>query len=70
MKKQELKNMTEQELSLNLEESQKTLFGYEIRHRTSPLKNPMEIRTLRRHIARIKTIFKERFNRKDQHGKI
>ena len=66
MKKQELKDMTEQELAFNLEESQKALFGCEIRHRTTPLKNTMEIRTLRRHIARIKTILRERLNKKGQ----
>lgn len=53
---QELKNMTEQELLREMENTQKKLFELKIQHKFSPVKNPLQIREYRRHIARIKTL--------------
>lgn len=60
---QELKNATEQELRRLLEEKQEKYFNICARKKIAPLKNPLEIRELRRDIARIKTIYRIKFNR-------
>ncbi len=56
----ELKNMTTQELLLKLEDFQEKLLKLKIQHKFAPLKNPLEIRELRRNIARLKTLLKEK----------
>ncbi|MDI6640767.1 MAG: 50S ribosomal protein L29 [Elusimicrobiota bacterium] len=53
---QELKNLTEQELQLQLEEKQKKLFKLKLQHKSAPLKNPLQLRELRRDIAKINTL--------------
>ncbi|MFN3966784.1 MAG: 50S ribosomal protein L29 [Endomicrobiia bacterium] len=57
---QEFKNMTLQELRLKLEEFQNKLLKLKIQHESAPLKNPLEIRELRRDIARLKTLLREK----------
>jgi large subunit ribosomal protein L29 len=52
------KNMTDVELSSKLGELQDKLFKLKFRHSTSPVKNPLEIREIRKNIARIKTFNK------------
>ena len=54
-----LKELTMDELSSRFEESKEKLFHLKFGHKTTPLKNPLEIRYLRRQIARILTIIKE-----------
>jgi large subunit ribosomal protein L29 len=61
---QEIKNYSEQELLSLLEQKQKRLFEISAQKKIAPVKNLLEIRTLRRDIARIKTIFRLKFNRK------
>lgn len=56
----ELKNLTIQELNLELEKRRKKLFQLKLQHKSAPLKNPLEIRTLRRDIARINTLLNNR----------
>jgi len=61
---QEIKNLTQEELNRELETRQKKLFELKVKHKFSPVKNPLEIRELRRDIARIKTLFRLKFNKK------
>ncbi|MDR1926571.1 MAG: 50S ribosomal protein L29 [Endomicrobium sp.] len=51
----EIKNMTNIELNSKLSELQSKFFKLKFRHSTVPVKNPLEIREIRRNIARIKT---------------
>ncbi|MDR3196105.1 MAG: 50S ribosomal protein L29 [Endomicrobium sp.] len=52
----EMKNMSGVELNAKLAELQDKLFKLKFRHLTAPVKNPLEIREIRRNIARIKTL--------------
>jgi large subunit ribosomal protein L29 len=54
----DIKNMTDVELSSKLGELQDKLFKLKFRHSTAPVKNPLEIRAIRKNIARIKTFNK------------
>jgi len=53
---QEMKNMSGAELKAKLGDLQDKLFKLKFRHTTAPVKNPLEIRTVRRDIARVKTL--------------
>ncbi|PKM92665.1 MAG: 50S ribosomal protein L29 [Elusimicrobia bacterium HGW-Elusimicrobia-4] len=55
-----LTELTADELKSHFEESKEKLFHLKFGHKTTPLKNPLEIRYLRRQIARILTIVKEK----------
>ena len=55
-----LRELTTDELKARFEESKEKLFHLKFGHKTTPLKNPLEIRYLRRQIARILTIVKEK----------
>jgi len=59
---QEIKNLTDAELQLKLRENDEKLFRLKFKHATTPMKNGLEIRTLRRMIARLKTLMKEQAN--------
>jgi large subunit ribosomal protein L29 len=56
----ELKHMTDVELNAKLAELQDKLFKLKFRHSTSPVKNPLKIREIRRNIARIKTLIAQK----------
>lgn len=60
-KLKELKELSKEELLAKLSELQKKLFELKLKHTTIKLKNPLEIRNLRRDIARIKTLLTEKF---------
>jgi len=60
MRADELRNLTDQELDHKLEEFKEELFNLRFQHATAQLNNPMRIREVRRIIARIKTIMRER----------
>ncbi|MCS7258043.1 MAG: 50S ribosomal protein L29 [candidate division WOR-3 bacterium] len=71
MKAAEIRNMTKEEMLKKLEELQDELLRLKIRHETEELPNPLRLRTIRRDIARIKTVLrelelKEIANKKDQ----
>ncbi|OIO73232.1 MAG: 50S ribosomal protein L29 [Elusimicrobia bacterium CG1_02_37_114] len=57
---QEMKNFTEQELAMQLETKEEKLFKIKLQHEHATLKNPLEIRSLRRDIARIKTLLNKK----------
>jgi large subunit ribosomal protein L29 len=52
----EIKSMTEAELDAKLDLLKDRIFKLKFRNSVSVLKNPLEIREIRRNIARIKTI--------------
>ena len=60
MRADELRNLTEAELEQKLKEFKEELFNLRFQHATARLDNPMRIREVRRTIARIKTIKRER----------
>ena len=58
--KRELRQKESKELVLNLEELTKELFDLRFRSITEKLSNPARIGQIRREIARIKTLLRER----------
>lgn len=56
----ELRNMTDAELNQRLQEANQELFNLRFRKATKQLDNTARIRVVRRDIARIKTIMRER----------
>jgi large subunit ribosomal protein L29 len=55
-----LREMTVEELRARLQELQEEQFRLRFRAATMPLENPMLVRNIRRDIARINTILRER----------
>ena len=60
MKANELREMKNEELNVKLGELKQELFNLRFNHATGQLTNPMQIKTCKKDIARIKTILKER----------
>jgi len=55
-----LTELTAEELRYKLKEAREKLFGLRFTHRTTPLKNPLDIRSARRDVARILTALKQK----------
>ena len=60
MKAKELKNLSVEELTKKLEELKKDLFMLRMQHATNQLDNPMQIALVKKDIARVKTIIREK----------
>ena len=60
MKAAEIREMTTAELEAKLLQQKKDLFFLRMQHATNQLDNPMQIQGVKRDIARIKTILKEK----------
>ena len=60
MKTSELRDMTMQELNDKLAELKSELFNLRFQLATGQLDNPMRIKSVRKDIARVKTIARER----------
>ena len=60
MKAKELKNLSSEELAKKLDELKKDLFMLRMQHATNQLDNPMRLNAVRKDIARIKTIIREK----------
>jgi large subunit ribosomal protein L29 len=58
--KESLHEMTAQELQARLRDAQTKSFKLQFQHTSNPLKNPMEIRTARREVARILTVLHQK----------
>lgn len=58
-KAKEFSEMTADELSQQLDQHQKELFGMRLQQVSGQLENPLRIRTARRAIARIKTMMNQ-----------
>lgn len=70
-----LSQLSVEELSKKLDQTQENLFKLRFRAVSAPIKNPMGIRVLRRDVARIKTFINQRtvsqnspVNNKTNHG--
>ena len=60
MKAKELKNLSADELAKKLDELKKDLFMLRMQHATNQLDNPMRLNAVKKDIARIKTIIREK----------
>lgn len=60
MKIEQLRAMTLDELRAKLEELQEDQFNLRFRLQTQPLDDPLRIRKVRREIARVKTLIREK----------
>jgi large subunit ribosomal protein L29 len=60
MKTSELRELTAQELTHKLEEYKSELFNLRFQLATGQLDNPMKIKMLRKDIARVKTIARQK----------
>ena len=60
MKAKELKNLSSEELAKKLDELKKDLFMLRMQHATKQLDNPMRLNAVKKDIARIKTIIREK----------
>ena len=60
MKADELRNLTDTELKQRSREFKEELFNLRFQNATAQLDNPMRIREVKKIIARIKTILRER----------
>jgi large subunit ribosomal protein L29 len=61
--KEEIRNMSDAELENLLRETEKQLFTLRFNKKVAPIDNPLRIRLLRRKIASIKTIMRQRKGR-------
>ncbi|WP_031517201.1 50S ribosomal protein L29 [Desulfofalx alkaliphila] len=60
MKVKELRELTTEELNKKMDENKDELFKLRFQLATGQLDNPMRIKEVRRKIARVKTIIRER----------
>ena len=60
MKINEIRDLTNEELNQKLEDLKKELFNLRFQHATNQLDNPRVINEIKRTIARVKTILRER----------
>ena len=62
MKAKELKNLSVEELNGKLDGLKKDLFMLRMQHATNQLDNPMQLNAVKKDIARVKTIIREKTN--------
>ena len=55
-----MRNTTDQERTAELEKMQQELFNLRFQHVTGQLENPVRMREVKRDIARVKTIIREK----------
>ena len=60
MEMRKMREMTEVELNTELDKMKKELFNLRFQHVTGQLENPVKMRELKRDIARVKTIIREK----------
>lgn len=60
MKVNEIKNLTDEELSAKLSELKTELFNLRFRHASGQLENPMQINLVKKDIARVNTVIRAR----------
>ena len=60
MELKKMRELTEVELKAELEKMKKELFNLRFQHVTGQLENPVKMRELKRDIARVKTIIREK----------
>ena len=60
MELNKIREMTDSELQAELEKMKKELFNLRFQHVTGQLDNPLQMREVKRDIARVKTIIREK----------
>jgi large subunit ribosomal protein L29 len=60
MELNKMREMTDVELNAELEKMKKELFNLRFQHVTGQLENPVKMREVKRNIARVKTIIREK----------
>ena len=60
MELKKMREMTEVELNTELDKMKKELFNLRFQHVTGQLENPVKMREVKREIARMKTIIREK----------
>ncbi len=60
MKQSEIKNLSAAELQEKLSETKKTYSDLKMAHAVSPIENPLQIRGMRRNVARLATELSKR----------
>ena len=60
MKTNEIRKLSTEEINKKIAESKEELFNLRMKQATGSLENPSRIRELRKTVARLKTILKER----------
>lgn len=60
MELKRMREMTDIELNAELEKMKKELFNLRFQHVTGQLENPVKMREVKRNIARVKTIIREK----------
>ena len=60
MKAKELKNLSVEELTKKLDDLKKDLFMLRMQHATNQLDNPLQLAAVKKDIARVKTIIREK----------
>ena len=60
MELKKMRDMTEVELNTELSKMKKELFNLRFQHATGQLENPVQMREVKREIARVKTIIREK----------
>ena len=67
--KDEKRNLSISELKAELRSTREKHFRMGFKHRVTPMENPMQLRTLRRHIARLETWIREKSAKAQTAGK-
>ena len=60
MKAKEIKNLSVEELTKKLDDLKKDLFMLRMQHATNQPDNPMQLNAVKKDIARVKTIIREK----------
>ena len=60
MKAKEIRSMSSAELETKLKDLKKDLFTLRMQHATNQLDNPLQIAAVKKEIARVKTILREK----------
>lgn len=68
MKIKELRELSNKELEGKIRKDKKELFSLRLKQSTGTLENPSKIRELRKDVARMKTIMREREIEEATHG--
>ena len=60
MKAKDIRNLSVEELNKKLEDLKKDLFMLRMQHATNQLDNPLQLAAVKKDIARVKTIIREK----------
>lgn len=68
LKIKELRELSDRDLESKIREAKKELFNLRLKQSTGNLENPSKMRELRKDVARMKTILRERELEEANHG--